>query len=293
MVITTRDIAVLIALAIYYTLTRTLIGRLCFPDDKDGRITRGRLQKLLDVGLVHRTRMEVVNPAMGAPAPVYYLSRKGAGFLAQETGDERYLAACTECPNWQHLYHWVAVAEFHILLDRAVALLPGVSVDGWLGEWSVANPDEKLPEKRYKLYTLLNDKVVNGKPRLCCIPDAAALLSKDGYSKVLYIERDRDTTQPADRVAAQKAQGYAGLAERGWHTRHFPETNVPKFLVLMAAPTERRRDSLMKAIAPKPGADLWRFASMTDLTEQTLLTAPVWRTAQGEARSIIQGGGAS
>lgn len=289
MVITPRDLSVLVALATYYTLTRVQVGKICFPQDDDGRITRGRLQKLLEAGLIQRARMEVVNPAMGAPAPVYYLAKKGAHFLAQESGDERFQTACTDTPNWQHLYHWVAVADFHILLDRAAALVAGVSVDGWLGEWSVANPDEKLPEKRYKLYTVLN----LDKPRLVCVPDAAFLLGKDGFRKVFYLERDRDTTQPADRVAAQKAQGFAGLAERGWHNRHFPETNVAKFMVLMAAPTERRRDALMKAVASKQGADLWRFASMTDLTEQTLLTAPVWRTAQGEARSILQGGGAS
>src|SRR5207237_793739 len=115
-------------------------------------------------------------------------------------------------PNWQHLYHWVAVADTHILLDQAAERTPGVSVDEWLGEWSVANPSAVAPEKRFRLYTLLRET-----PRLVCAPDAAFLLAKGGFRKVFYLEQDRDTTKSAERVAVSKCQGYAELAERSLH----------------------------------------------------------------------------
>src|SRR5438132_4143938 len=95
-VLTPRDFAVVVSVAHYYTLTRPQITRLHFPGDDSGRITRKRLQLLLGLGLFSRTRMQVVNPAMGAPAPVYYPSAKGCAFLAQEQKDERYLATCTQ-----------------------------------------------------------------------------------------------------------------------------------------------------------------------------------------------------
>ena len=63
-----RDIEVLASVARYYTLTRGQINRLHFPSDHDGRITRKRLRLLHEEGLVNRTNMQVVNPAMGAPA---------------------------------------------------------------------------------------------------------------------------------------------------------------------------------------------------------------------------------
>jgi len=285
MTVTDRDKSVLRAVARYYTLTRQQLGALCFPDDKDGRITRSRLQKLLDAGLLNRTRMEVINPAVGAGigAPVYYPSRKGCEFLAQETGDETFLSVATHTPNWQHLYHWVAVAQLHILLDQAVALAPEVTVDGWYGEWSIANPDEELPEKLYRLYTVVNAE----KPRIVCVPDAAFLLGKAGYRKVLYVEMDRDTTREASRVIAQKAPGYAGLAAMRGHLRHFPTANVEKFTVVMIAPTERRRDALLKAVQGKDAADRWFFAALPDLTPESFLFGTVFRNHQGEAKSLV------
>ena len=233
-----RDIEVLASVARYYTLTRAQVNRLHFPTDADGRITRKRLRLLHDDGLINRTNMQVVNPSMGAPAYVYYPSAKGCAFLAQEMKDERYKATCTLTPNWMYLYHWVEVAQTHIVLDQSVAQLPGVNVIDWISEWSVANPQEKEPEKRYKLYTRLGEKLV-------CGPDAGFLLEKDGFRKVFYLEQDRDTTKNAERVAAQKCHGYAGLYEKRLHVgRHFPIANVEKFSVLFVAPSVNRRDAL-------------------------------------------------
>lgn len=280
--ITSRDLAVVKSVAHYYTLTRAQITRLHFPEDPNGRITRKRLQLLLDAHLLGRTRMQVVNPVMGAPAPVYYPSEQGCAFLAQEFRDPRYLAACTHTPTWQHLYHWVQVAETHILLDLAVGLQTGVSVAEWINEWAVANADEERPDKRFRLFTLLRES-----PRLVCAPDAAFLLDKDGYRKVFYLEQDRDTTKSAFRVAASKHAGYASLFEQHLHRRHFPTANVEKFTVLMIAPTAQRRDALRNAMRGKPGDALWKFASLTDLTPQTFLTAPVFHPCSSAASPLL------
>lgn len=285
--LTPRDHAVLASLVHYATLTRAQISRLHFAGDDDGRVTRKRLQLLLNAKLIHRTQMQVVNPAMGAPAPVYYASREGCAFLAQERGDPRYLAYALATPQWQHLYHWVQVAETHILLDQAVAQTTGVTVEEWWGEGSIVNPEETEPTKRFRLYTMLRDQ-----PRLVCVPDAAFLLVKDSYRKVFYVEVDRDTTQPAQRVAARKAEGYAELAARGLHTRHFLTANVAKFNVLIVAPSPQRREALRAAFAGKKGADLWKFAVMRDLTPTQFLAAPVWHPCVGEPLPLVKGGAA-
>src|SRR5439155_18835789 len=148
---------------------------------------------------------------------------------------------CTLTPTWEYLYHWVEVAETHIRLDKAAHQFPAVTVSGWISEWSLADSREKEPEKRYRLYTRLGQKLV-------CAPDAAFLLEKDGFRKVFYVEQDRDTTKSADRVAAQKCHGYAGLFEKRLHVgRHFPTVNVEKFTVLFVTPTPKRRDALAGA----------------------------------------------
>jgi len=282
-----RDIEVLASVARYYTLTRAQINHLHFPTDADGRITRKRLRLIHEDGLVNRTNMQVVNPAMGAPAYVYYPSAKGCAFLAQEMKEDRYLSACTLTPNWMYLYHWVEVAQTHIILDQSVARLMGVSIPDWISEWSIANPDEKEPEKRFKLYTRLG-------PKLVCAPDAAFLLEKEGFRKAFYLEQDRDTTKSADRVAAQKCHGYAGLYEKRLHVgRHFPTANVEKFTVLCVAPTARRRDALRLAFSVKPAAWLYKFAAQTELAPETFLTSPVWHPCTGTPSALIKekGGG--
>jgi hypothetical protein len=235
--------------------------------------------------------MQTTNPAVnyGIAAPVYYSSRDGVAYLSQELEDERYLKINTRTPNWLFLYHFVAVAGTHIMLDRAAERVAGLRITDWIGERAIANPDEKDPDKLYRLYTIISDA-----PRIVCVPDAAFLMEKDGFRKVFYLEQDRDTTKNAERIAAQKCQGYAGLMEKKLHlTRHFPQANVDKFTVLMIAPTERRRDNLRKAITPKPGGNLWRFTSLTELTPETFLTAPVWHSGKDAPSSLIQqkGGG--
>src|SRR5207253_1060115 len=193
-----------------------------------------------------------------------------------------YKEACTLTPNWMYLYHWVEVAQTHITLDQAVTPLVGVTVVDWMSEWSIANPDETEPDKKFRLYTKLGQKLV-------CAPDAAFLLEKDGFRKAYYVEQDRDTTKNAERVAAQKCHGYAGLFEKRLHIhRHFPTVNVEKFTVLFVAPTPNRRDALRTAFSVKPAAWLYKFAAQTELTAETILTAPIWHPCTGNPGALIK-----
>ena len=258
------------------------IQRLCFPADENGRVTRRRIQSLVDAKLISRTQMQVYNPAAGTPAPVYFPSRKGCEFLAEHGDDERFLTTPTQTPQPHHLFHWLALSDTHIALDAAVAAQEEVTLTDWLSEWDIANKDESLPEKRYRIYTLINET-----PRLVCAPDAAFLLAMRGHAKVFYLEQDRNTSGVA-QIAASKTAGYAAMAERCLHRRHFPQTTLDAFSVLMVAPSERRRDALKKAIREKPGAALWRFVAVQDLTPERFLVAPIFHRCDGEPLPLIK-----
>jgi len=280
--ITERDFTILRALVRYYVLNRAQIQHLCFPDDQHGRVTRRRLQVLVNAKLINRTPMLVCNPMAGTPAPVYYPARKGCEFLAEYTGDERFLAAPHQTPQAHHLFHWLAVSDTHIALDAAIAAQQEVVLTDWLSEWDVANKDESAPEKRFRIYTLIHES-----PRLVCAPDAAFLLSMRGHAKVFYLEQDRNTSG-VNQIAASKTPGYAAMAERQLHHKHFPQTTLDAFSVLIVAPSERRRDALRKAIAGKPGAALWRFACVHDLTPAKFLFAPIFHQCEGEPLPLIK-----
>ena len=267
--ITERDILILHALVQYFVLNRQQIQRLVFPDDNNGRITRRRLQLLVDNHFINRQNMLYCFPGV-SPAPVYYPSQKGCDFLAEHLDDDRIQQTPTQTPIHHHVLHWLAVSDTHITLNEAIGAQEDAAVEGWINEWDVVNKDETAPEKKFRLYTLLRDN-----PRLVCAPDAAFLLSMHGHRKVFYIEQDR-ATSGVQQVANGKSQGYAALAQQSRHLKHFPTTTVNSFSVLMITMNPKRRDNLRRAFQEKPGNELWRFAAVQDVTPEKFLFEPIF-----------------
>ena len=245
--ITERDLQVLRALARYFVLNRHQIQQLCFRDDCDGRVTRRRLLRLVQLGYIQRQSLQMHEMDSGSPSSVYYPSRRGLEILAEVLNDKRFLLVSSHAPQPHHVRHWLAVSETHITLDESIARQIEVTLDGWINEWDTIAANAGEPDRRYQLRTTLQES-----PRLCCAPDAAFLLSRAGHRKVYYLEEDRNTSG-VERVAASKTKGYAELAVRQWHRRHFAETTLATFTVLMVAPSPRRRDHLRQAIHGKPG----------------------------------------
>ena len=284
--ITQRDIAVLLALYRYYVLNRPQLQRLCFADDKTGRVTRRRLQVLHAARFVIRQRVIVDHPHLPAPGSIYFLAKRGREIVAEHLGDPAALTAPLQAPPPHHVLHWIAVSDTHIVIDQAIAAQHAVRLDGWINEYDVISTDESAPEKRFRLYTLLP----SGNSRLICAPDAAFLLSVAGHSKVFYLEQDRSTSG-VRQIAARKPPGYAALAEYRLHRRHFPQASVDTFTVLLIAPTARRRDALRQALSEKPGSALWRFATAVDLTPDSFLHEPIFYPTVGEPVTWVKSGG--
>ncbi len=284
--ITDRDLDFLFSLAVYYVLSRHQVQKLCFKTDKTGRVTRRRSDKLVKQGLINRHRAEVRYPNSAPAGSVYYPSEKGNQLLAEHTGDDAYLLTPTQRPQSHHIMHWLACSDTHITFDAAIEAQNRVQCERWINEWDICNIDETNPERRFRLYTLLEDH-----PRLVCAMDAAFLLSvtiaASTFLKVFYLEQDRGTTG-ALQVAARKHKGYAELAKRQCHRMHFPETNVDTFTVLCIAHTPGRRDALRRAFKGRDGSSLWKFASATELTVDSFLFAPVWYPVIGDPMPLVK-----
>lgn len=279
--ITDRDISILVALVRYYVLNRQQIQRLVFPTDGNGRITRRRLQGLLVEHLISKQTVQFCHPT-ASPAPVYFPAKKGCELLADHFEDPQFLVTPTQAPIPHHTFHWLAVSDTHIAFDEALKTAEGVAIDGWLNEWDVCNKDESQPEKRFQLYTVLKER-----PRLVCVPDAAFLLSMSGQSKVYYVEQDR-ATSGSRQIANSKTAGYAEMAERMLHRRHFPAASLDQFSVLMVCPGAKRRDVLRRAIMGKPGWELWRFVAAEDLLPEKLLYEPIYYTCDGGPQPLLR-----
>jgi hypothetical protein len=280
--ITDRDLAVLLALDRYYVCSRPQLQRLCYPSDTTGRVTRRRLQSLVSAGLVNRHRAAIVYPHTIPAGSIYYPAPNGCRLLSETQGDDRFLLTPTQCPQAHHALHWLAVTETHLLLDEAMAAQHEVQLVDWVNEWDIVNKDEQRPEKRFRLYTLLQEE-----PRLICAPDAAFVLSMGGFTKVFFVEQDRGTSG-AQQVAARKVKGYLAMQQQGQHREKFPACNVSAVTVLCIAPSAGRRDALRRAFAGKPGSELWKFAAASDLTAESFLHAAVLYPQKGDPVALVK-----
>lgn len=234
------------------------------------RVVRANLQELVMANLLGKTRLQVVNPLSGAPAPVYYPSVLGLEMLASYFDDPSMLHAATSPPSIHSLFHAIAISEFFIVLDQAIASQQEVSLVGTLAEWDEANPEATEPKDRYKLFTLIREKP----KRLVCAPDGAFAISVGPYAKTYLIEIDRNTTGVA-AASASKAPGYHALHSERLFRRFFPiETDT--FTVLHVSPSAGRRDLMRKAFASKDSAALHRFTTVQEWQPSTALFAPIF-----------------
>ncbi len=271
-----RDHAVLLAFARYGFLPRRHVQQRFFPKSADGREARRCLARLVKKGLIRR------HPALGASvrdgtlAPLYVLTAAGREYLAEETGDEAFLYKPIELPH--ALVHAMAVVEFHIMFDAAIAAQTDVVLEAWHNEGDVINADDPDPAKHYRLHTKLSYK-----PKGSCSPDAAFLLNRGGQRAAYYLELERGNGSGGTgsrQLAERKAPGYSEMAERQIYLNHFRADGIDGFHVLLVAPNGGRRDAIRRAFQQKDAAvfrtDLWRFAAQTEVAPDTLLTKEIW-----------------
>ena len=173
-----------------------------------------------------------------------------------------------ELPHALQLVHAMAVVEFHIMFDAAIAGQTDVTLEAWFNEGDVINADDPDPAKHYRLHTKLSDK-----PRVSCSPDAAFLLNRGGQRAAYYLELERGNGNGGTgsrQLAERKCPGYAEVAKQKIYLNHFPAAGIDGFHVLLVAPHGQRRDAIRRAFQQKDAAvfrtDLWRFAAHTDIS---------------------------
>ncbi|MEL7496539.1 MAG: replication-relaxation family protein [Planctomycetota bacterium] len=266
-----REICVLTQLAKHLVLTRPHISRLCYPTDKNGRVTRARLRALHACGFVNRKPFRA-SAALGPPTFLYLLTREGCKFLSDHFDNIRYRFKPTSLVQPSHVDHYLEMSDLSILFQNdVVPEQTNVQLINWYNDSEVINFDEVDEELHFRLFT----EIQQSPRRIICRPDAGFLLEKDGVRGVFYVERERDRTGPR-QVAAKKVPGYLGLLEQQLHKRHFPTSSLERFTVLFVGENGNHRDRLKVAFAKHADPGRWRFASVRDLNSNSFLFEPVW-----------------
>lgn len=282
MQMTDRDILILDLLLTYGFLVTSQIRSLIFTSDKDGSVTRDRLRKLEAAGLVQRRRAEVANPLTSNTIPVWIITEKGICQLSLHQDAMSILNRKPPCTrSWQNFTHYVAVADLMLKAKQAITVQSRVELCNVFFEHTLLNADADDAAHRYKLYTVISEVP----RRLVCAPDASFELKVGAYRRPYYIELERGTDTPP-RIAAKKTPGYHGLFLSQKWRRHYPD--ALDFRVLCVAPTSSWRDSLRKAVRDKPGAALWLFMALDEITPETFLHGNIAYTCTEGPRPFVR-----
>lgn len=257
----------------YKIAKRTQFQSLFFPNDKDGSSTRGALRRLGQQGF-----LKCIRPRENSSAPTIYIpTDAGCSILAAETGDMKHLLDCE--PNTracQNFPHWLTVTDLFLKIDAAIDAQSFIQQPYLWFEHDVLNFDAPEAELKYKLFTKVTDKV-------SCVPDAASeivvQIGSQTFHRAYYWEKEMGTNPPK-RAAAMKAPGFFGLNQSKLFKRHFPDAQDMR--VVAVTPNPGWRDSMRKAMKDKPGADLWLFTAVTDITPATFLHAPIFFTTKDD-----------
>lgn len=275
------DFKALAAIAKRYVLTRDQIHRICFDASLSGRAIRKRLQRLRTAGYLTKHSVPVALPETNGAAPVYYMTKTGCIALASYFDDERFIATNCRTPRADRLAHWIAINDTRIVIEQAIAMQSEVKLDGWITEWEVINKDASLTNQ-FALHTQLSTE-----PPLSCSPDAAFVLSVRDVRKVFYLEQDQGTSSPK-QIAVRKSKGYAGLAGRQLHKKHFPDSNFDRFSVVVVTNSDYRCTATAQSMKKQLRPDLWLYINKRKLTPATFLHEPIVLNPAGELGPLIK-----
>ena len=213
---------------------------------------------------------------MTAP-PIYVLTMKGSCELAAQTGDcSLILTVEPTFRDWMSLNHYCALADLHWKIDTAINAQSYVKQHGLYFEHEVICSSAKEPWKKYRLNTRVSDK-------LYCCPDSAFETEVNGCRRAWMVEREMGSDTPG-RVMAKKHKGHHALAAGKLYQRWFPQ--AADMRVLAVCPNAGWRDLLRREFIErhgeltklKPGAELWLFVDVHDVTPEKFLHEPIFYT---------------
>ena len=207
------------------------IQRLFFATKQGDRIARRRLQELLTERYINRTQVQVLVPGGGSPAPVYYPAQRGCDFLADYTKNDHYRLAPTQTPQAASSVPLARRLRDAHRARRGAADQARVS-SASTGSTSGTSRTRRSGSRRSGSGSTRCSPI---RRVWCACPTPRFFWG--------WVATRRCTTskwigaRPAAAGRRAKTPGYAALAERQLHRRHFPDTTLESFTVLCVAPS--------------------------------------------------------
>lgn len=231
------------------------------------------LVRLYDHGFLERKFLPVVVEERGGRSPtLYVLDRRGAELLRAEAGYTNlawYPTSKALSPDF--LAHTLAINDFRVAITVACRE-PGYDLATWLGE------NELKAD-----YDRVTVRAPSGRSRtVSVIPDSYFTITTPRGTAPFFLELDRGTME-LSRFKT-KVEAYLTYRQNGGYERRF---GYKSLRVLTVTPGPRRLENLIQAASAAGGSHPFWFALATDLTPETVLTAPVWRVLGRDEQSAL------
>lgn len=243
LVITPRDEVLLHDVWRFGLLTTSQIESLRAgdPDPALRFVSRLTLTRRLKLLFHHRYLRRLCRPlSQGSLEMVYVLDHGGARLLSLRHG-EVSARSPSRLPKASALDHLLETVQVRVALTAlsqqrqdAQAQAKGLELLEWLpGEKARFRAPVEAPGQRRQVVSI--------------VPDAALVVKVGLYRHYAFLEVDRGTE--AARVLAGKAAAYAAYWKDGGFARDFGVPPQMGFWVLLVAPTPKRAQTILKAVA--------------------------------------------
>ncbi len=279
MQLTARDIRIVRSVYEMRFLTREQVQRLEFAPSTASYCKR-RLALLFHHGYLDRKFIPAPG-SFGSTRAIYCLTNKGARLIAHELKTDFADLDWRPRDSRRELYflqHTLATNDFRICVILAAQRL-SFSLD-WVDERAL---------RRREMRDYVADPKHDGQ-RLAIVPDGYFRLAKDHETIVFALELDRATVE--EKPFKAKVRAYGEWKVTGAYAKRHGTDSLRVLFVI--APNDRDRHRLARVkrwCEAERGRSLFWFADAFDITEDTLLTEPIWHVAGRDGRySLLTGG---
>lgn len=267
-----------------------------FPKDQTGQACRRRLRLFAQHGITQTIQLSVTSTQRRGRLPTLHrLTVYGADLLEQVTGCRPLRYARTDPPRQAlTLMHRLGIAKLQLAMNDSCCGA-GIMQPEWILEYD-PQPNATVNSPMSQRFILCHQFPQSNGKTLSCWPDAASMLTIPQREKqwrlAVFWEYDRSTETHAQLNGSKtshsgngKMDGYEALLGAKAYLQHWRD--VQGVRVFFVVPSERRLQNIIKTFKGKPAAEYVRLAVEKDVTPETALTAPIWRTMNGEKRPIL------
>ena len=210
------------------------------------------------------------------PNMVYWLSKKGARYVAGLSGMTLQNFKYREEPKWFTLEHDIAINNFRLNITEACHLNPEFRFEQWIPDGEFwAHPDR------------VEFKLPNGKTRSSLIrPDGYFSILHKGYRYKFLLEIDMATEDNPRFVRQKVLPGVAYLGSKAYK-QHFGGENSGRWLIVTTG--ERRQENLIVQTrsAVKERASLFYFITFDKIRADIVLNKPIWKRADTGSLDLL------